>query len=333
MATPASAPDTRALVADFVGYKLRQKGYVCGAGPGEGPAADPLHQAMRAAGDEFETRFRRTFSDLAAQLHVTPGSAQQRFTQVSDELFQGGPNWGRLVAFFVFGAALCAESVNKEMEPLVGQVQEWMVAYLETRLADWIHSSGGWELEAIKARVREMEEEAEKLKELQNEVEKQMNMSPPPGNAGPVIMSIEEKMEADARSIYVGNVDYGATAEELEAHFHGCGSVNRVTILCDKFSGHPKGFAYIEFSDKESVRTSLALDESLFRGRQIKVIPKRTNRPGISTTDRGFPRARYRARTTNYSNSRSRLYSPFNTRPRGRIYRGRARATSWYSPY
>uniref|UniRef100_A0A8I3MNK9 Bcl-2-like protein 2 n=4 Tax=Laurasiatheria TaxID=314145 RepID=A0A8I3MNK9_CANLF len=330
MATPASAPDTRALVADFVGYKLRQKGYVCGAGPGEGPAADPLHQAMRAAGDEFETRFRRTFSDLAAQLHVTPGSAQQRFTQVSDELFQGGPNWGRLVAFFVFGAALCAESVNKEMEPLVGQVQEWMVAYLETRLADWIHSSGGWELEAIKARVREMEEEAEKLKELQNEVEKQMNMSPPPGNAGPVIMSIEEKMEADARSIYVGNVDYGATAEELEAHFHGCGSVNRVTILCDKFSGHPKGFAYIEFSDKESVRTSLALDESLFRGRQIKVIPKRTNRPGISTTDRGFPRARYRARTTNYNSSRSRFYSGFNSRPRGRVYRGRARATSWF---
>lgn len=36
-------------------------------------------------------------------------------------------------------------------------------------------------------------------------------------------------------------VDYGATAEELEAHFHGCGSVNRVTILCDKYTGHPKG--------------------------------------------------------------------------------------------
>ncbi|XP_073431489.1 polyadenylate-binding protein 2 isoform X1 [Dendrobates tinctorius] len=188
------------------------------------------------------------------------------------------------------------------------------------------------ELEAIKARVREMEEEAVKLKELQNEVEKQMNMSPPPGNAGPVIMSIEEKMEADARSIYVGNVDYGATAEELEAHFHGCGSVNRVTILCDKFTGHPKGFAYIEFSDKESVRTSMALDESLFRGRQIKVVPKRTNRPGISTTDRGYPRARYRARASSYS-SRSRFYSGYTARPRGRAYRGRARVTSWYSPY
>lgn len=51
-----------------------------------------------------------------------------------------------------------------------------------------------------------MEEYAEKVKELQNMEEKHMNMSPPPGNAGPVIMSIEEKMEADARSIYVGNV-------------------------------------------------------------------------------------------------------------------------------
>ncbi|MGH0181069.1 UNVERIFIED_CONTAM: hypothetical protein FKN15_009325 [Acipenser sinensis] len=101
-------------------------------------------------------------------------------------------------------------------------------------------------------------------------------------------------------------VDYGATAEELEAHFHGCGSRSLQYSL----------FAYIEFSDKESVRTSMALDESLFRGRQIKVGAKRTNRPGISTTDRGFPRARFRSRGT-FSASRSRYYSGF-TPPRGR---------------
>jgi polyadenylate-binding protein 2 len=45
--------------------------------------------------------------------------------------------------------------------------------------------------------------------------------------ASPLNMSIEEKIEADNRSVYVGNVDYGATAEELEQHFHGCGSINR----------------------------------------------------------------------------------------------------------
>lgn len=98
MAAPASAPDTRALVADFVGYKLRQKGMFVELAPGRAQQLTRYTKPCRAAGDEFETRFRRTFSDLAAQLHVTPGSAQQRFTQVSDELFQGGPNWGRLVA-------------------------------------------------------------------------------------------------------------------------------------------------------------------------------------------------------------------------------------------
>ena len=45
-----------------------------------------------------------------------------------------------------------------------------------------------------------------------------------------------------------------------------------MTILCNKFDGHPKGFAYVEFTDKDSVSTAMALDESLFRGRQIKVL-------------------------------------------------------------
>ena len=47
--------------------------------------------------------------------------------------------------------------------------------------------------------------------------------------------------------------------------------LSRVTILCNKFDGHPKGFAYVEFTDKDSVQTAMALDDSLFRGRQIKV--------------------------------------------------------------
>lgn len=104
------------------------------------------------------------------------------------------------------------------------------------------------DLEAIKARVREMEEEALKLKELQSEVDKQIGVNPQHlldrSNSTPSLnMSYEEKVEVDGRSCYVGNVDYGATAEELEQHFHGCGSINRVTILCNKFDGNPKGFA------------------------------------------------------------------------------------------
>ena len=119
--------------------------------------------------------------------------------------------------------------------------------------------------------MREMEEEAAKLKQIQNEVSISMTSPSAGSGAGSVNMSYEEKVEVDARSVYVGNVDYGATAEELEQHFHGCGSINRVTILCNKFDGQPKGFAYVEFTDKDSVDTAMALDDSLFRGRQIKV--------------------------------------------------------------
>ncbi|KAL1132361.1 hypothetical protein AAG570_010317 [Ranatra chinensis] len=171
-----------------------------------------------------------------------------------------------------------------------------------------------------------MEEEAEKLKQMQTEVDKQMNLGSPPGSSmnSAMNLSFEEKVEVDGRSIYVGNVDYGATAEELESHFHGCGSINRVTILCNKYDGHPKGFAYIEFADKDSVQTAMAMDESLFRGRQIKVVPKRTNRPGLSITNRGFFRGgRARSRFT-----RGSYYYGYRPSRRARGYR-----RPYYSPY
>ena len=141
------------------------------------------------------------------------------------------------------------------------------------------------ELEVAKTRLRELEKQAEMIRQIQSNVDKH-----------PLNISLEDKLQADARSIYVGNVEYGATSEELALHFNLCGVVKRVTILCNKFDGHPKGFAYIEFTDTDSIQMALKLDESLFRGRQLKVMPKRTNKPGISTTDRA-PRRPTRGRS------------------------------------
>lgn len=107
-------------------------------------------------------------------------------------------------------------------------------------------------------------------------------------------MSEEDKAEVDLRSIYVGNVDYGSTADELEAHFRCCGAINRITILVDKFTGHPKGFAYVEFESADAIEAAVALDDSNFRGRQLKVLPKRTNIPGVTAINRGFRRPRRR---------------------------------------
>jgi len=191
------------------------------------------------------------------------------------------------------------------------------------------------DIETMRQRIHEMEEEAEKLKQMQFEVEKQMQL---PGATGTSqFPTIEEKMEADQKSVYVGNVDYSATAQELENHFHGCGSIHRVTILCDKFTGQPKGFAYVEFSDKDSVQTALALDDSLFKGRQIKVIEKRTNRPGVSTTDRpprgafrGFGRGRFPRGGAAYMPYMFPTYRGRIARP---IFRGRGRSNYFFSPY
>ena len=103
--------------------------------------------------------------------------------------------------------------------------------------------------------------------------------------------------------VHACQVDYGGTAQELEAYFNHCGEIQRVTILCDKFSGHPKGsvgasgrgrvpggraqlcvgehgphlpppcpsYAYIEFATESSAQAAVELDKSVFRGRVIKV--------------------------------------------------------------
>ena len=81
----------------------------------------------------------------------------------------------------------------------------------------------------MKRRVAEMESEAAKLREMQSQIETQSDNLR------------EDREDVDARSIFVGNVDYGATPEEIQAHFQSAGSINRVTILLDKFTGHPKG--------------------------------------------------------------------------------------------
>ncbi|KAB0338137.1 hypothetical protein FD755_025335 [Muntiacus reevesi] len=72
-----------------------------------------VKQTLREANDEFELRYRRTFSDLMSQLHIPPGIAYQSFEQVV-------MNWGRIVTFFSFGGTLCVESVHKEMQVLNG---------------------------------------------------------------------------------------------------------------------------------------------------------------------------------------------------------------------
>jgi polyadenylate-binding protein 2 len=90
-----------------------------------------------------------------------------------------------------------------------------------------------------------------------------------------------ESEEIDKRSIFIGNVDYSASTEELREIFKECGNIERVTIPIDKFSMQPKGYAYIEFSEATSVFKAQSLNDKAFKSRKLKVLPKRTNVPGM----------------------------------------------------
>lgn len=77
-----------------------------------------------------------------------------------------------------------------------------------------------------------MESEAAKLREMQSHLDTASDS-----------LQREDREDVDARSIFVGNVDYSATPEEIQNHFSsGANTINRVTILLDKFTGHPKGW-------------------------------------------------------------------------------------------
>ncbi|CAO3599088.1 unnamed protein product [Absidia cylindrospora] len=173
------------------------------------------------------------------------------------------------------------------------------------------------ELEAMKARVEEMESEAAKLRDMQAEVEKSMYPT-----------EEVDKEAVDSRSVYVGQVDYGATPEELQAHFQSCGTINRVTILCDKFTGHPKGYAYVEFAEPSFVSNAVALNESLFRGRLLKVTPKRTNVPGFASRGGRGGRGGRGSFRGGYAPP------PYYGHSAGYGYRGRGRGRGmYYAPY
>ncbi|XP_030063384.1 apoptosis regulator Bcl-2 [Microcaecilia unicolor] len=168
--------DNREIVVNYIHYKLSQRGFAweCqeagaaatnpeppppAAATDDSPAPpvqprDPaatasssqlLHRTLRQAGDEFSRRYQRDFAHMSEQLHVTPCTARVRFAAVADELFRDGVNWGRIVAFLEFGGVLCAESVNREMAPLVESIAGWMTDYLNARLQPWIQEQGGWD--------------------------------------------------------------------------------------------------------------------------------------------------------------------------------------------
>ena len=73
-------------------------------------------------------------------------------------------------------------------------------------------------------------------------------------------------------SIYVGNLSYQVTEDDLKLAFQEYGKVNRVQLPTDRETGRPRGFAFVEMeSDAEETAAIEALDGAEWMGRDLKV--------------------------------------------------------------
>ena len=73
-------------------------------------------------------------------------------------------------------------------------------------------------------------------------------------------------------NIYVGNLAYSVTEEDLQKLFGEFGEVGSVNIIIDKFTGRSKGFAFVEMPNNSQADEAIkALNGKLVQGRDMKV--------------------------------------------------------------
>lgn len=73
-------------------------------------------------------------------------------------------------------------------------------------------------------------------------------------------------------TIYVGNISYRATADDLSEVFAEYGTVKRVSLPMDRETGRMRGFAFVELEEETQEDSAISeLDGAEWMGRQLKV--------------------------------------------------------------
>jgi RNA recognition motif-containing protein len=83
-----------------------------------------------------------------------------------------------------------------------------------------------------------------------------------------------------AKNIYVGNLPFTASEDEIRGLFEQYGEVDRVSLITDRETGRPRGFGFVEMEDDEKATEAIgALDGKDFGGRTLRVNEARERRP------------------------------------------------------
>jgi RNA recognition motif-containing protein len=73
-------------------------------------------------------------------------------------------------------------------------------------------------------------------------------------------------------NIFVGNLSYQTTQEELHSAFATYGGVERVNIVTDRDTGQPRGFAFVEMTEAQEAQTAITqLNGAELHGRALNV--------------------------------------------------------------
>ncbi|MBQ3315219.1 MAG: RNA-binding protein [Kiritimatiellae bacterium] len=71
--------------------------------------------------------------------------------------------------------------------------------------------------------------------------------------------------------IYVGNLSYDMTEDQLRAEFEAFGKVNSVRLVMNRFNGKSKGFGFIQMPNRdEAERACAAINDKEIMGRRVK---------------------------------------------------------------
>jgi RNA recognition motif-containing protein len=80
------------------------------------------------------------------------------------------------------------------------------------------------------------------------------------------------RREEQRMNMYIGNLAFGVTEEELKELFSAYGEVASVSLVKDRFSGQSKGFGFIEMPNNSEADVAIkALNKTMLKGRDLKV--------------------------------------------------------------
>lgn len=94
------------------------------------------------------------------------------------------------------------------------------------------------------------------------------------------------------KKLYVGNLPFSATEEDIAAKFATCGTVESAKLITDRDTGQSKGFAFVEMSrDSEANSAIAALNGADYDGRPMKVNQAKPQNKKPGGNGGGFGRA------------------------------------------